>query len=176
MSHMPTPDSQAPALDLPLVGGGRFVLSEQSPEMFTSVVFYRGLHCPVCKDYLGRLEGLLDAYAEAGLSIVAVSMNNADQAAKAKAEWDLPRLPIAYDLTLEDARSWGLYVSKGINEVEAETFVEPGTFWVRPDGRLYLIDIANMPWARPDPEFLLSKVAVVKARNYPARGTFVEAA
>jgi hypothetical protein len=43
-------------------------------------------------------------------------------------------------------------------------------FWVLPDGTLYLIDIANMPFARPDLDLLLSITGAVKA-GYPPRGT-----
>lgn len=172
MTQKLMPATQAPALDLPLVGGGRFSLADQSPEMFTAVVFYRGLHCPVCKGYLGKLDALVSAYAEAGLSLVVVSMNDEATATQTVADWGLENLSVAYGLSAETAQAWGLYMSSGINEVEAELFVEPGTFWVRPDGSLYLIDISNMPWPRPDPEFLLSKVALIKERNYPARGTY----
>lgn len=47
MSEKLTPDTQVPALKLPLVGGGTFDLSQENPENFTMVLFYRGLHCPV---------------------------------------------------------------------------------------------------------------------------------
>ena len=43
---------------------------------------------------------------------------------------------------------------------------------IRPDGKLYLADISNMPWARPDLKMLLSKVAYALEHNYPARGTY----
>lgn len=166
------PNSQAPALSVPLVGGGTWTLADQSADPFTMVIFYRGLHCPVCKGYLGKLEALMDAYTEAGFSVVAVSMNDKASAEKSVADWGISKLPVGYGLDLDTAKAWGLYISEGINEVEAQMFVEPGTFWVRPDGSLYLIDIANMPWPRPDLEFLLSKVGLIAERNYPARGGY----
>jgi peroxiredoxin len=46
------PGTPAPALDLPLIGGGRFRLADQQPGAFTLVVFYRGCHCPICRPYL----------------------------------------------------------------------------------------------------------------------------
>ena len=42
------PNEQAPVLSLPLVGGGVWTLAEQKPKNFTMVIFYRGLHCPLC--------------------------------------------------------------------------------------------------------------------------------
>lgn len=45
MSKKLTPDTPAPSLKPPLVGGGTFDLSDEKPENFTMVLFYRGLHC-----------------------------------------------------------------------------------------------------------------------------------
>ena len=55
MSHRVRPTERAPALDLPLVGGGRFVLADRAPERYTMLVFNRGLHCPVCRAQLSDL-------------------------------------------------------------------------------------------------------------------------
>jgi len=170
MSQKPMPDTQAPALSLPLVGGGTWTLADQSPKNFSMVIFYRGLHCPVCKMYLEKLNGLIDMATEAGVGVVAASMDPEERAAQTKADWDLDNIDLAYGVTVEDAKNWGLYLSTAFKEVENDQFVEPGLFWVRPDGRLYLIDIANMPWSRPDVEFLLSKVQFAMDNNYPARG------
>ena len=163
------PDTQAPSLSQPLVGGGTWTLSEQSPQAFSMIVVYRGYHCPVCKSYLGKLENLASDFEAAGVSLVAVSMDSEERAALAQQEWGLSRIPVAYGLTEEKARQWGLYVSASIKEAEAAIFAEPGLFWVRPDGRLYLVDIANMPFARPDLDLLLEKAPMV-GKGYPARG------
>ena len=167
------PDTQAPALSLPLVGGGTWTLADRTPEAFTMIVVYRGLHCPVCEGYLGKLQAVAKDFADKGVDLVAVSMDPQDRAEKAKADWGLTDVPVAYGMTEETARSWGLYVTSSIKEVEIDVFPEPGTFWVRPDGRLYLIDIASMPFARPDLEILLSRVGAMGA-GYPARGTKAE--
>lgn len=172
MSGKLTPDTQVPALKLPLVGGGTFDLGAESPENFTMVLFYRGLHCPVCKNYLGGLSALLDDYEAAGFSVVVASMNDEALATKAVEDWDLGRMRVAYGVTVADAENWGLWISKAFKDVEADIFTEPGLFWVRPDGRLYLADISNMPWARPDLKLLLSKVGYALENNYPARGTY----
>ena len=104
------------------------------------------------------------------LSVVAVSMDPEDRAVKSKEEWGLKNTQIAYGMTEETAREWGLYISSSIKEAEVETFPEPGTFWIKPDGSLYLIEIASMPFARPNLKILLSRTGAVGA-GYPARGT-----
>lgn len=171
MSSKLIPDAQTPALSLPLVGGGTWSLADQSPKNFTMIVVYRGLHCPVCKMYLEKLNGLTEAAAEAGVSVVVASMDPQDRAEQTKAEWDIGNLDVAYGMTVEDVHNWGLYLSTAFKDAENDQFAEPGLFWVRPDGRLYLVDISNMPWARPDIAFLLSKVQFAMDNNYPARGT-----
>lgn len=170
MSNMLIPDAQVPALTVETVGGGRWELSAQQPENFTMVVFYRGLHCPVCKNYLQKLEALQKGYKGVGMTTIAISMNSKELAEQAVTDWELSELTVGYDLSEADARAWGLYISKAFKDVEADVFCEPGLFWVRPDGRLYLVDVSNMPWARPDPEFLLSKVTYALENDYPARG------
>ena len=167
----PTPDTQAPALILETIDGERWTLAERSPENFSMVVFYRGHHCPVCKGYLVQLNNIIDDYRAAGVDVVAVSMNDRDTAAQSKAEWSLDKLDLAYGLDEATARQWGLYISKSIKESEPGIFNEPGLFLVRPDGRLYMISIASMPFGRPDPKDLLGKIGFVVEKGYPARGT-----
>ncbi len=45
------PMQPVPELDAATVDGERFRLSESRPSAFTMIVFYRGLHCPICKPY-----------------------------------------------------------------------------------------------------------------------------
>jgi peroxiredoxin len=171
MSMKLMPGTKAPALSLPLVGGGTWTLADQTPEALTMVMVDRGYHCPVCKDFLaGLLEPKMDAFTAAGVSVVAISMDGEDRATKAQAEWGLEKTPIAYGLTEATARDWGLYITTSIKETETDVFAEPGTFWITKDGALYLIDIANMPFARPNLDLLLAKVPAV-ANGYPPRGT-----
>jgi len=171
MSMKLTPGAQAPALSLPLVGGGTWTLADQTPEAVTMVIVYRGYHCPLCKDFLAdELDPMVPGFEAAGVNVVAVTMDGEERATKAKSEWGLGNTKIAYGMSEATARDWGLYVSSSIKEVEADIFAEPGTFWIKPDGSLYLIDVANMPFARPNLKLLLSKVPAV-GMGYPARGT-----
>ena len=170
MTTKPMPGSAAPALKLPLAGGGEYDLSTQSPEAATMVVFYRGLHCPVCKDYLGQVVEKAGDFADAGMPVVLVSMDPQDRAEKAREEWGLSDLPVAYGMSEDQAREWGLYISSSIKEAETATFSEPGMFWVLPDGTLYMAEIASMPFARPSLDILLSKVVAI-GNGYPPRGT-----
>ena len=170
MSMKPNPGGKAPELKLPLVGGGTYDLSAQSPGAATMVIFYRGYHCPVCKTFLGKVAEKAAAFAEQGMPVVLVSMDEEERATKAKTDWALDELDVAYGLTESQAREWGLFISRSIKDAEIPVFNEPGTFWVLPDGTLYLIEIASMPFARPDLDILLGRVAAI-GNGYPARGT-----
>jgi peroxiredoxin len=165
------PDAQVRELSVDVLSGDHWSLSTSKPKNFTMIVFYRGLHCPVCKSYLEKLNALIGPYEEAGFDVIAVSMDSQERAQQSMNDWDIGNITIGYGLTVATARDWGLYISKAFKEGEADMFVEPGLFWVRPDGRLYLTDISNMPWCRPDLEFLYSKIPFAVEKGYPARGT-----
>ena len=173
------PRQKVPALELPLAGGGHFKLGEEKPANFTLVVFYRGLHCPICGRYLADLQSKLDAFAECGVDVVAISSDSGERADEAKAVWKLDRLRVAYGLPLDAARAWGLYVStsKGKTStgvVEPALFSEPGLFLVRPDGTLYFGTVQTMPFARPNFQEILGALDFVIKNDYPARGEVID--
>lgn len=168
---MPLPGSPAPALDLKLIIDAEWKLTEQSPEAFTLIVFYRGLHCPICKSYLKGLRGMYDDWLNKGVEIIHVSMDTQEKATQAHEEWELDPVPMGYGLTEEQARAWGLYLSEGITEKEPKLFAEPGLFMVRPDGTLYFAEMSSTPIVRPDLEMLLGKIDFIKEKDYPPRGT-----
>src|SRR5688500_594898 len=63
------PRQLVPSLAVSLVGGGRFDIAAENPERFTMLVFYRGLHCPICRTQLGDLETKLPDFAKRGVSV-----------------------------------------------------------------------------------------------------------
>ena len=75
------------------------------------IVFYRGLHCPICKTQLGDLELKLPDFAKRGVSVIALSSDAAVRAERSKQEWRLPNLRLGYGLDLQVARSWA-YTSR----------------------------------------------------------------
>ncbi|HEX6259036.1 MAG TPA: peroxiredoxin-like family protein [Woeseiaceae bacterium] len=169
------PRQPVPPLSVPLVGGGRFDLMAETAERFTMVLFYRGLHCPICRTYLGDLEAKLPEFAKRGVGVVAVSSDVAERAERSKQEWKLPNLRLGCGLPLEVARSWGLYIStsRGMTSAGVEEpplFSEPGLFLIRPDRTLYFGNVQTMPFARPHFADILNAIDFVVAKDYPARG------
>ena len=164
------PRTKVPALDLPILGGGRFDLSARAPQSFSMLVFYRGLHCPICKGYLRDLDRRLEDFAKRGVEAVAISTDTQERAERSRREWGIEHLTIAYALSIEQARQWGLYISSSIKPEEPALFAEPGLFLVRPDRTLYCASIQTMPFARPAFAEVLQAVAFITEKDYPARG------
>jgi peroxiredoxin len=169
------PRQPVPPLAAPLVGGGRFDIAMEKSERFALIVFYRGLHCPICRTQMGDLESKLPDFAKRGVSVVALSSDIAERAERAKREWKLPTLRLGYGVDLRVARAWGLYIStsRGMTSAgveEPSLFSEPGLFLVRPDRTLYFASVQTMPFARPHFADILGALDFVIAKNYPARG------
>jgi peroxiredoxin len=169
------PRQPVPSLDFETVGAARWSLSEQRPQNFTMVVFYRGLHCPVCRKYTSELNGMIGEFEKRGVATVITSTDSKERAAEAKEKWGLPSLTVGYGVSIEKAREWGLYISSGRGPTSAGVeepalFAEPGLFLVKPDGTLYWASISTMPFARPHFPEISAAIDFAVSKNYPARG------
>ncbi len=169
------PRQPVPALSVPVVDGPRWTLNAPPPEKFTLVVFYRGLHCPICRTYVAELEKLADEFAARGIDVIAISSDGEARAREARQAWKLEKTRIGYGLGLGEAQAWGLYLSSSRGKtsagvVEPDVFSEPGVFAVRPDGTLYWASVQTMPFARPHFNEILAAFDFVVKNDYPARG------
>jgi len=174
MGHL-IPRQCVPDLSLRLAGGGSWRLSDQKPQHFTMLAFYRGVHCTACRNYLGQLQSMHAAFSKLGVTPIAISTDTGERACSAEAKWGLEALCVAYGLSLRQAREWGLYVSRGCGRSslgieEPPLFVEPALFLVRPDRTLYYASVQSMPFGRPCFEEMLLGIEKAIARDYPARG------
>jgi peroxiredoxin len=143
------------------------------------VVFYRGLHCPICASYIGDLNRKAADFEKRGVSILIASSDGEDRATETKEKWSIDALKLGYGLSLDKAREWGLYISAGIGKTsigveEPPLFSEPGLYLIRPDGTLFFGTVQTMPFARPSFGDILKALDFVIARNYPARGEIVD--
>lgn len=171
------PRYPVPALNVSLVDGGRYVLGATPGERFDLVVFYRGLHCPVCAKYLRELERLAAEFDSRGVQVIAVSSDDEDRGRQMAEKVNAKGVKFGYGLSLRSAREWGLYVStsRGTTSIgieEPALFSEPGVFLVKPDGTLYYGAVQTMPFARPAFQDLLGAVDFAISKDYPARGEY----
>ncbi|APG59444.1 redoxin domain-containing protein [Christiangramia salexigens] len=164
------PGKEVPDLKVKTTKGIEYDLKNDSPENFTMLIFYRGLHCPVCKKYLEELNTKVDEFREKGVNVVCISSNSKELAEKTIQNWDVDNLDIGYGLGIEHGRKWDLYISEAIKEEEPDAFLEPALFLIRPDHTLYSASIQSMPFARPKFDELLKSIGFVLKEDYPARG------
>jgi peroxiredoxin len=164
------PKTVVPNLELDLINDTQWSLKAQRSDVFTMMVFYRGIHCPICKKYLETLTTKLEDFSQRGVHVIAISCDSEERAKKTGTEWAVPELPIGFGLSVAEAKEWGLYISKAIKDSEPDEFSEPALFLVRPDQTLYASAIQSMPFARPDLDAVLNAIDFVVKEDYPARG------
>ncbi len=172
------PRHAAPALDVPLVAGKRFVLGAAPAERFDMLLFYRGLHCPICTKYLAEFEEFSSEFASRGVQITAISTDTEERGKKMAEKINGGGVKIAYGLKLQDARHWGLYISESLGKTsigieEPKLFSEPAVYLIKPDETLYYLAVQSMPFARPSAKDLLAAIDYAIAKDYPARGEYV---
>ncbi len=139
------------------------------------VVFYRGLHCPICSKYVHELAKLEVDFTEIGTSVLTLSQDTRERAEQAVADWKLGELTVGYGVSGDTVRAWGLHRSAGRGKTsvgieEPAEFNEPGLFIIRPDKTLYWGQVSTMPFARPHFREILGALKFAIENNYPARG------
>jgi peroxiredoxin len=174
---MIVPRQKAPELIIETLDHGRFNLATEKPERLTLVCFYRGLHCPVCTNYLKELERLTPAFAQRGVETIAISSDGELRARQMVEKIAAKNLRVGYGLELSAAREWGLSIStsrgkSSINIEEPPMFSEPGVFLIKPDHTIYYLSIQSMPFVRPNFGEMVQAVDYIIKNDYPARGEY----
>ena len=171
------PRQKTPGLNLPTLDHGAFDLTNDGSERGTVVCFYRGLHCPICANYLTELEKRVDDFAERGVKTIAISSDGEERTREMANKISAEKLRFGYDLSLSTAREWGLYISTSrgktsIGIEEPALFSEPGLFMVTPEQTLYYGSVQTMPFVRPHFSELVAALDFAIANEYPARGEY----
>lgn len=161
------PGAMAPPLKLDLVGGGFWELSRQTPDTFTLLVFYRGLHSATCRQYLKQASELHSELQSLGVETMTVSMDDLAAAKQASESWNLERLPVGYGLDEATARNWGLFITKEQDRV----WCEPALFLVQPDRLLHSAVVCSTPLFRPDLLQLVHGIGWLIDEEVPPLGT-----
>lgn len=174
------PRQKTPGLAVPTLGGDAFDLATETSERGVVICFYRGLHCPICANYLKELEKLTPAFAERGVTTIAVSSDGQERTQAMADKIEAQHLRFGFDLSLEKAREWGLYISTSrgktsIGIQEPALFSEPGLFMVTPQQTLYYGSVQTMPFVRPHFSELVGALDFAIKNDYPARGEYAGA-
>ena len=166
---MITPREKTDDLNINLVNGAQWELSQQRPDQFSMLLFYRGKHCPICKHQLETLQDKLGDFTERGINVIAMSTDDESTAKATYKDWNIDDVPLGYGLDIDTARKWGLFISEGL-ENEPEYFNEPGIFILKPDQTVYWESIQSMPFGRPAFDDILKGIDYITENDYPARG------
>ncbi len=171
MSNKPVSGERLPDITVRQLGGGKLRLGVPDDDHdWQLVVVYRGKHCPICKTYLAELERLAPEFAKAGVGVVVISGDPEDRASSFANEIGVS-LPVGYDLTVDQMKALGLYVSEPRSDKETgRPFAEPGVFVINAEGLLQVVDISNAPFARPDLASLAKGLKFIRDNDYPIRG------
>lgn len=174
------PRQKTPDLAVDTLDHGRFDLATENSERGTVICFYRGLHCPICANYLKEFERLAPEFAERGVNSIALSSDGEDRTRQMADKIEAKHLRFGYGLALAKAREWGLYISTSrgktsIGIEEPTLFAEPGLFMVTPEQTLYYGSVQTMPFVRPHFKELVGALDFAIEKNYPARGEYTGA-
>ncbi|MBE0436961.1 MAG: redoxin domain-containing protein [Methylomicrobium sp.] len=163
-----TAGEKFPTMTWNAVSGERLVPADGSG--WRVLIVYRGQHCPLCKAYLNSLNEMLEDFRAMNIAVSTVSADSKEKAEAEVAEcgWTFP---VGYDLSVDQMRELGLYISDPRSPEETDRpFAEPGLFVINPAGNAQIIDISNAPFARPDLKSLLKGLQFVMSKDYPIRG------
>ncbi|KFB10413.1 redoxin domain-containing protein [Nitratireductor basaltis] len=165
------PGSTAPALDVKSLNADHpFSIAQMEPKNFKLLFFYRGVHCPKCKDQLEELNERVEEFRKQGIEVAAISMDSEERARRQRQDWNIGNLRIGYEMSREDALNWGLYLSRKEKDAEPDLFSEPGIAVLYPDDTIYALYYQTVPFARPMLDDLLSGLDFIAKNDYPIRG------
>ena len=164
------PGRPVPPLALETVDHGPWSLAAGTSERFWLLVFYRGFHCPICREYVSELDRLGDEFKSIGVQPVAISMDSAERAQESVKAWGIERVPGVPGPSREAARGRRLlFPSRGSVDDHRPSY-QPPLFLVRPNGVLYGSTVNSMPFARATFSDLLIAVRNIIEFDPPERG------
>jgi peroxiredoxin len=135
--------TKAPDVELKTMDGKRFSLSDELARGPVVLVFFK-VSCPTCQYALPFFERLYKAYGQNGVTLAAVSQNDAkDTAAFVK------QFGITFPMLLDDTHQYPASNAYGLTNV-------PSTFWIAQDGE---IEISSVGWVKSDFEQINRKMA-----------------
>ncbi|NVK35473.1 MAG: AhpC/TSA family protein [Rhodobacteraceae bacterium] len=167
--------SPFPAITLPVLGGDKRSLSAPRNGFdWMLVVVYRGKHCPLCTTYLQELNAILPDLNGQGVDVIAVSADDEKRAAAQMVDV-VPAFDVAFGMTVPQMQELGLFISGPRNGSDVNApFAEPGLFVLDEAGTIQIIDISNVPFARPDLTWIAKGIGFRRGpmKEAPINGTY----
>ena len=164
MSHLQN-GQMFPKLQLPAMGGGTIDLPGELAGSFGVVLIYRGHWCPFCNDQMSAFADASVALAEAGIKVVAFSVDDA-----ASTEAFVAKNHIGFRVGHSADRQM-IVDATGAYENEAPSrgrFLETTGFVLAPDGTVVNAVYSSRAIGRLVPSDVLRLVAFLKSVAKPS--------
>lgn len=148
------PGSKAPDVDLPLLKGGQFSLSQSLSQGSVLLAFFK-VSCPICQYAFPLYESLSKKFAGKGISFVGISQDNARDTADFAREFG-----VTFPIALDDSRRYVVSNAYGLTTV-------PTVFAVGENG---VIEHTSVGWSKRDMEEILARFRDGQSASSPVFG------
>src|SRR5262245_24842921 len=148
-----------PDLAIDVVGGGTLALPRDLAGSYSVILFYRGSWCPYCSAQLAAFSRARERFAEVGIAIVALSV---DDRATSEALVDKLRLsfPVGFG-----ANAAAIAAATGAYVAENSAYLQSTGFVLDPGGRILTAVYSSEAIGRLVPDDVLGLVRYVEAHR-----------
>ena len=119
-----------PHLVVPAVGGGKLTLPEDVAGRWATILVYRGSWCPYCTAQLSAFSRASASFAEAGIAVVALSVDDEATSAATVSKHGI-EFPVGHSA---DAHAVSSLLGTYLGDNGTGPFLQSTGFVLRPDG------------------------------------------
>lgn len=147
-----------PSLEIAAVGGGTIRIPQALEGSYGVVLIYRGAWCPYCQAQLGAFQRASAKLAQAGIKVVALSVDDETTTARTVAKYQLS-FPVGHGADADRvATLTGAYVN------ETPHYLQSSGFVLDPDGHVLNAVYSSGPIGRLVAEDVIGMVSYLKSK------------
>lgn len=147
-----------PSFEIPAVGGATLRIPQSLRGSYGVVLIYRGAWCPYCQAQLGAFQRASGKLAEAGIKVVALSVDDEVTTAGTIDKYKLS-FPVGYGADADQvAALTGAYVN------ETPRYLQSTGFLLDPNGHVLNAVYSSGPIGRLVPEDVIGMVTYLKSK------------
>ncbi len=157
MSHLQNGQT-FPTFDVPTIGDGTISIPQSLRGSYGVVLIYRGAWCPYCKAQLAGFQRASEKLAEAGIKVVALSVDDEATTVGTIEKFKLS-FPVGHSADAEKVASiTGAYTNESPRHLQATGFL------LAPDGKILNAVYSSGPMGRLVAEDVIGMVAYLKSK------------
>src|SRR5260370_20899291 len=147
-----------PAFDVPGIGRGRITTPQSLKDSYGVVLIYRGAWCPYCQAQLAGFQRASEKLAEAGIKILALSVDNEATTVGTIEKFKLS-FPVGHSADADKVASiTGAYTN------ESPRYLQSTGFLLAPEGKILNAVYSSSPLGRLVAEDVIGMVAYLKSK------------